>query len=419
MAEPSTHINYTFEDIQRYLQGKMSAAEMHALEKAALQDPFLSDAIEGYRETSSVTAQQYLNEINAELQEEKQESKIVPIKKNNQWLRIAAIIILLAGVGVIGTYFFKKSNNQNQIAQVNNNETKKQSTTKDSVETVKPETSVNTNAVPVIAKNNKKKNIHSVKKEKASEPYIDTANEKNSLASISIASEQNAGVDRTFIPLTAQRNNDSNQYFLDSPQYSLKTITSDLNVTAANTFAGKVVDENKNPVPGAMVETNDKGTVVVTDLNGNFVLQKNDSLLHVQTTAVGYENKNVLLKPHEANLITIEQNQSALNDVVVTGYGTKRKQSENQTATPVGGWQNFNNYVITKLNEDSTKENYMTNNDMVELEFLIDDAGNPYNIKITKPLDNKRNSKAIDILKHGPRWTNTSKKKKAKVAISF
>ena len=40
MAEP-LYINYTFEDIQRYLQGKMSAAEMHAMEKAALQDAFL------------------------------------------------------------------------------------------------------------------------------------------------------------------------------------------------------------------------------------------------------------------------------------------------------------------------------------------------------------------------------------------
>ena len=41
MAEP-LYINYTFEDIQRYLQGRMSAAEMHSMEKAALQDPFLA-----------------------------------------------------------------------------------------------------------------------------------------------------------------------------------------------------------------------------------------------------------------------------------------------------------------------------------------------------------------------------------------
>ena len=164
------------------------------------------------------------------------------------------------------------------------------------------------------------------------------------------------------MPLSAQKNNDSAQNFLDSPQYFLKGRVSGLKVTAANTFAGKVIDENNKPVPGAMVQTNDKKNAVVTDLNGNFSLQKNDSLLHVSTTAVGYENKNVLLKPNGANLITIQQSQSALNDVVVTGYGTARKKDinqtekiDNQTAAPVGGWQNFNNYVATKLNEDSTK----------------------------------------------------------------
>ena len=51
--------------------------------------------------------------------------KLFRLIKNNQWLRIAAIIILLAGVGVIGTYFFKTSNQQNQIAQVKNKESTK------------------------------------------------------------------------------------------------------------------------------------------------------------------------------------------------------------------------------------------------------------------------------------------------------
>ena len=34
-------------DIERYLRGEMTAQEMHALEKEALNDPFLSDALEG------------------------------------------------------------------------------------------------------------------------------------------------------------------------------------------------------------------------------------------------------------------------------------------------------------------------------------------------------------------------------------
>ena len=39
---------YTADDFARYHAGTMPAGEMHALEKAALEDPFLADALEGY-----------------------------------------------------------------------------------------------------------------------------------------------------------------------------------------------------------------------------------------------------------------------------------------------------------------------------------------------------------------------------------
>src|ERR1700759_3937126 len=112
MAEPSTHINYSFEDIQRYLQGKMSAAEMHDIEKAALQDPFLADAIEGFNEADLTTAQQHLNEINTALLKEKSASKVVAFNKRTQWMNVAALIIVLAGIGVVASFFFKSSNNK-------------------------------------------------------------------------------------------------------------------------------------------------------------------------------------------------------------------------------------------------------------------------------------------------------------------
>ena len=116
MAEPSSHINYSFEDIQRYLQGKMSATEMHDIEKAALQDPFLADAIEGFDEADFTIAKQHLKEINAGLFAEKKKSKVVPFNKRTQWLNVAAIIIVLAGVGAVTSYFVISSNKQTAIA---------------------------------------------------------------------------------------------------------------------------------------------------------------------------------------------------------------------------------------------------------------------------------------------------------------
>ena len=39
---------FTASDIQKYHNGLLSAKEMHEMEKAALDDPFLADALEGY-----------------------------------------------------------------------------------------------------------------------------------------------------------------------------------------------------------------------------------------------------------------------------------------------------------------------------------------------------------------------------------
>ncbi len=419
MAEPSTHNNYSFEDIQRYLQGGMSATEMHEIEKAALQDPFLADAIEGYSEVPSTTARQHLNEINAALQNEKQESKVIPIKKNNQWLRIAVIIILLAGVGVIGTYFFKTSNNTNQIAQVKKEEANKQSTTKDSVETVMPETtSLDKSSSPVVAENKKQQKINSGKKAKARELYInaDTINkdEKNTVATLSSPYEKNAEANKAFAPLPAQKNNDSAQILLQGR-------TSGLNI-ASNKFAGKVVDENNNPIAGTLIQSADKKAGTYTDVNGNFSLQKNDTVLKVTASNIGYNTRATKLQAGNNVTIVLKGTNAGLNETVITtALGVKKqRKAAGDSAMPVGGWQNFNNYVVSQLNKDSTgKENYISNDDVVELEFLIDGSGNPYNIQVTKPLDNEKNSKAINILKSGPKWTGASKKKKAKVAIAF
>ena len=48
MKDNSNHITYSAADIEKYWKGQLSAAEQHAMEKAALEDPFLADAMEGY-----------------------------------------------------------------------------------------------------------------------------------------------------------------------------------------------------------------------------------------------------------------------------------------------------------------------------------------------------------------------------------
>ncbi|HYK77390.1 MAG TPA: energy transducer TonB [Daejeonella sp.] len=87
--------------IQHYLQGTLDAELMHELEKQALEDPFLKDALEGYAHVTGADVglsilQRQLHERIAQKQEDK---KIFDLS----WQRLsvaaaAAVMFILAGI---------------------------------------------------------------------------------------------------------------------------------------------------------------------------------------------------------------------------------------------------------------------------------------------------------------------------------
>ena len=123
------------------------------------------------------------------------------------------------------------------------------------------------------------------------------------------------------------------------------------------------------------------------------------------------------------NNISIRPNSTALNDIVVTKLGAKTKQAGKvfnaDSAYPSGGWESFQAYVYKKLNKpfDSTRSPEITGD--VQLEFSIDENGEPYNFSVLRSANDASTSKAIEIIKSGPKWIATSKEKKGKVTIQF
>src|SRR5687767_2482736 len=99
MAENNNIHNYTAADIEKYWQGKLSLAEMHLMEKAAMDDPFLADAMEGYRLTESPSDESAA--IHGMLAE--RTGATIPISRPSfQWLKIAAAVVIVATVGYFG-----------------------------------------------------------------------------------------------------------------------------------------------------------------------------------------------------------------------------------------------------------------------------------------------------------------------------
>src|SRR5258706_15716690 len=121
MSEVNKHI-YTAEDIHRYFSGKMTTTQMHAMEKAALNDPLLTDAMEGYSAVPSFTddkkfgkLQKDLNELKGKLSVKKTDERVY----NSLGWKAAAAVLLLFGT-VLALYIIKRSNNkeENTIAKV-------------------------------------------------------------------------------------------------------------------------------------------------------------------------------------------------------------------------------------------------------------------------------------------------------------
>jgi hypothetical protein len=97
MSTENNHINYTAVDINKYLTGKMSAAEMHAFEKATLEDPFLAEALEGYENTEAEKWQPQLLALKEEFALG-QKAKVVYMKPaTNRWWKTAAAVFLIGG----------------------------------------------------------------------------------------------------------------------------------------------------------------------------------------------------------------------------------------------------------------------------------------------------------------------------------
>lgn len=103
MSNGSNIPQFTAADIEKYHRGLLSAAEMHALEKAALEDPFLADALDGYAEPAA-QPQADLADLQARLAkrlEEKEETKVIPLPGSKRqlapWWKAAAAAVLLVG----------------------------------------------------------------------------------------------------------------------------------------------------------------------------------------------------------------------------------------------------------------------------------------------------------------------------------
>ncbi len=101
------------------------------------------------------------------------------------------------------------------------------------------------------------------------------------------------------------------------------------------TVTGTVVDETNSPLPGVTVKSKDGKVVTVTDANGKFTINVEVNTI-LTFSFIGFVQQEVVATGAEIN-IKLTPETGSLDEVVVVGYGTQRKETLTGSISKVNG----------------------------------------------------------------------------------
>ena len=104
-------------------------------------------------------------------------------------------------------------------------------------------------------------------------------------------------------------------------------------------LTGKVVDENDEGLIGATVKVEGTTQATATDVEGQYtVAVKTGSKVTLTISYIGYKTVAVEVGPDQNNIVTkMEVNSNVMDEVVIIGYGTAKKQSLTSSVETISG----------------------------------------------------------------------------------
>ncbi|MGM9737383.1 MAG: SusC/RagA family TonB-linked outer membrane protein [Candidatus Cryptobacteroides sp.] len=96
--------------------------------------------------------------------------------------------------------------------------------------------------------------------------------------------------------------------------------------SAVRVISGTVTDNAGVPVPGAAVMIPGGAKGVITDLDGRYSIEVDESVHQLVVTLLGYEDRTVTLGKASKIDIVLEEAATVLDDVVVTALGIRREE---------------------------------------------------------------------------------------------
>jgi hypothetical protein len=432
MEEEKNNSHFTSEYIRKYLDGQLDGPEMQALEKAALEDPFLADAIEGYQESLNhpVSFESQLESLQKNLTDrvQKKDRKTGIIGMFSKW-KIAASILFIVGTTFFTIKFLTNKDNKEKLAdqaikdsstELNSPVPAKKKTDTMGTASLRSQTEnsgSDTAGEPSQVKKEKqnavtgKSNLSAVRKrnpsgsdKKAAEvSYPDFSKDQPEKVPEKTAAPLPSRAKNNEIPTPGpgQEERDLNE----TPSVAIEKNKS----FSEDFIQGVVVDDKGKPIPFTAVTLKGSNRRTLTDTAGFFKLyMKNPRLASlVFTDPAGHEPMSAELLPDSiyTNRFQLHESETSLNEVAV---------SASDTAI---GWQAFYNY-INDNKKILTADSVLKGNETIS--FLVHPDERLSSFRVEKSISPSHDTEILRLIKSAPPLKITEgKKQRCRINISF
>lgn len=425
--------------IEKYLKGELSQAEMHSLEKRALKDPFLADALEG---AASMAPGDFVADV-AELRRR----VVTQQKARRTWitpLRIAAAMALLIAASYL-IYIFVRPDEPVTIAQTVSKEPpapSKENRIGDSVSTTaKEKTEPGLLSLDQPAPSlPKRKAIEELKPTsdparlavssgdgKAGPGEISSADQIQELKLAEAKTDEApAGESDKALKqeesLKMKKDVALQKAFRSSGQAGAPVV-----LPSRRVISGLVTSaDDGTPIQGANVIIEGTLSGTVSDANGKYQVITNTHEDSLVISSIGYETREIKVPAGQSKVnVALPADASQLSEVIITSYGISDRKSERegemespvQFAEPKGGKGAYNIYLEKNLHYPQQAFEQKIEG-KVTIEFTVEPTGVLSDFKVVHGLDYGCNEEVIRLVKGGPPWKpSTQAKAKLKSTV--
>lgn len=367
-------------NLKQYIRGRRRGKAARDLEKEALNDPFLNDAIDGYDAVPGDHSR-HLENLHRKVSRSSLERA--------DFRRLAGLVAGLLILFAVNFFFYRKEKVEMTAMD----------TTAGQAEAVWADTgkSAETKIVPPLI---------AEAKEKETEQILRSDDEIKKVHNAPVIRQK----DREYVveeslAMSADIVSEDEVRLADEPKDEVKVMAMSKRavaaarplVTAAHEATGIVADESGNPLAGVAVQIKNSKTGVVTGSDGRFSIPVSgkDSL---QFSFVGFETASICADPNSPMSVVLSENPMALSEsVIVKSSGLE----------PIVGWKEFRKYLKREMRLPADTCRNISGK--VSLAFEIDIQGRPVNIEVRKSLCPSLDREAVRLLKSGPIWQGSAK----------